>query len=394
MIKQEEKDDFDVISNGLLQVKQSYASSLNGDFVYFITDGDATKIGLSGDTDARLSTLQIANYVDLHLAHRYQCAFAKACEDELHQLFQHVHVRGEWYKLSQTHIALIKGILKPLRYEQPLLECRFPEVDQRPKKRKRAFTDFVKAFSDIVDVSSVQGFLQEQALLKHGDDADEYERTSLLPIFMKGEQASVLDRTLLERTLQDMSPIFTILSETPLDRYKEERLLRLLQYRLFTPSAGWTPVSCSSSAGSDLLRKLRGCHDLILENLIEALASLLGIKSFLPPESSERIKEGNFVIDFRDRTLLCMRIEPKVFTENALALKEICMKIRRRIHAHLPRYDDVIMHVRGTVTVLFGAFLKKKKGATARSNPYFRVIIDPAELAWARDFCLLTNQLP
>lgn len=68
--------------------------------VYFISDGEYVKIGYTNsDPKDRLAGLQTGNARHLQIIHTIPGNISK--EQALHQRFQHLKVRGEWFKFTE-----------------------------------------------------------------------------------------------------------------------------------------------------------------------------------------------------------------------------------------------------------------------------------------------------
>lgn len=71
-------------------------------YVYLITDGTYTKVGISSDPQKRLAALQTANPKKLSIAHTVKLMSkesASLLESGLHQYFEKARVSGEWLLL-------------------------------------------------------------------------------------------------------------------------------------------------------------------------------------------------------------------------------------------------------------------------------------------------------
>lgn len=114
--EQEEKDsDVEFVCAGLERIKNEFGSGDRQEYVYFMSDGYATK-------------------------------------------------NGEWFFLTQTHMALIKAILKPRKSDVPTAQEAQDDREaahQNAKKRKLAYSQFVRAFSDIIDEAQVRDLVIE-----------------------------------------------------------------------------------------------------------------------------------------------------------------------------------------------------------------------------------------
>ena len=76
--------------------------------IYLIRCGDYLKIGIANNLYERLSQLQIGNPLPLQLCCYFETSNPEKDEKSLHRLFQHRHVRGEWFRLDENefHIAV------------------------------------------------------------------------------------------------------------------------------------------------------------------------------------------------------------------------------------------------------------------------------------------------
>lgn len=76
-------------------------------YVYLITDGGLTKVGLSDNPKSRLEALQIANAQKLQLRHVFTChdrASANWLESLIHKRYSQFKVSGEWFNVSADTI--------------------------------------------------------------------------------------------------------------------------------------------------------------------------------------------------------------------------------------------------------------------------------------------------
>ena len=90
--------------------------------VYCISDGPHMKIGLTGNLGERLSALQASNPRPLKVVAVLEFSGRKQArlkERQLHWLFRHNHVRGEWFRMGVTEIvaALCEELDGYLDYE-------------------------------------------------------------------------------------------------------------------------------------------------------------------------------------------------------------------------------------------------------------------------------------
>ena len=88
-------------------------STYTQNFVYIVTDNNGLhKIGKSQDPKLRLSNLQVANTSGLSLMYTIECESSDAAlklEKELHDKFIDAHVRGEWFKLEDSHFEQLQN---------------------------------------------------------------------------------------------------------------------------------------------------------------------------------------------------------------------------------------------------------------------------------------------
>ncbi len=77
-------------------------------YVYFISDGKYIKIGKSAKPMKRLEQLQTSNARELKLLGIIPGSSVK--ENELHSMFNNLHVRGEWFKLDNSILLYIESI--------------------------------------------------------------------------------------------------------------------------------------------------------------------------------------------------------------------------------------------------------------------------------------------
>lgn len=80
--------------------------------IYFISDGEYIKIGYTNkkDSNNRLKSLQTANARELFSL--CEIPGYRKIEKELHNKFQHFHVRGEWYKKDRDLVDYIRQFIK------------------------------------------------------------------------------------------------------------------------------------------------------------------------------------------------------------------------------------------------------------------------------------------
>lgn len=92
-------------------------------YVYFISDGEYVKIGISRNVKSRLSGLQTSNPKQLSLLHQIECIdsdYASLLEQAFHRNFDNFCVSGEWFNLEWDVIKpQIEGIKEATPYPKP-----------------------------------------------------------------------------------------------------------------------------------------------------------------------------------------------------------------------------------------------------------------------------------
>lgn len=79
--------------------------------IYFITDGDCIKIGKANDIYKRLSLLQTSTYRDIKIIKVINGDIK--IERELHLYFNDVHVKREWFRISESELIKRLEIFYP-----------------------------------------------------------------------------------------------------------------------------------------------------------------------------------------------------------------------------------------------------------------------------------------
>ena len=112
-------------------------------YIYFLTDGEAIKIGFAKDPVSRLSELQVSHHFELVIL--ATIASPKYREKILHQRFQKHHIRGEWFWIHQDILDLIDDMdetgqviefethVEDLRRKN--LDARLAKIDARRRSR-------------------------------------------------------------------------------------------------------------------------------------------------------------------------------------------------------------------------------------------------------------------
>lgn len=85
-------------------------------YVYFISDGDAVKVGLSRSTAMiRIGTLQVGNPRQLRMIAALPTDEPEDLEDLIHKALQDRLIRGEWYRLQPDDLNWIHANFSPLK---------------------------------------------------------------------------------------------------------------------------------------------------------------------------------------------------------------------------------------------------------------------------------------
>ena len=68
------------------------------------------KIGISKSPQKRLQALTTSNPFELQIVHTFAAEPAEEAEAQLHAKYEHIHQKGEWFKLSPAELAALKRI--------------------------------------------------------------------------------------------------------------------------------------------------------------------------------------------------------------------------------------------------------------------------------------------
>ena len=85
----------------------------NKSYVYFITDGEYVKIGVSNNVLKRIASLQTANARVLRLLDYKSSSDPYQLEDELHHKYRKYLVHYEWYNILDKFIPKGHTLLDP-----------------------------------------------------------------------------------------------------------------------------------------------------------------------------------------------------------------------------------------------------------------------------------------
>lgn len=396
-VKEEEKKlDCDVVCEGLEQIRKKFGHGSTQEYVYFITDDDGAtvKIGESGSFEARLSNLQTANHRDLLVLHRYECNAARPCETALHHLFAPVRKRGEWFRLTEAHMTLIKAILRPKKREATELAPDDDEENEQQraiKRRKLVFNEFVRLFEDAVPEKAIRDLVHAQLQLRPHLSANDY-----LP-----------SHTTRQRLLKQRRPAVSEIDvrkqlATRFDRIgvddpdEQQKLVRLLQYRLFAKS-GWKPIlPLTTPSAQSIVANLQELYDAELHSLMNTLSAELGLPSVLPmlagnkahqklcEQAQAKLEEEQCkVLPFPPHAgFIRLRVTYDVFSKKADRLLGLCAEIGRLIGARAIRTKNPARAVRTVYSAVYGLYLKRKQNTLH----CYRLNFDDKVLSWLRDF--------
>lgn len=87
-----------------------YSYITQGNAVYLMECNGLYKIGFSNDVKARLQDVQISNPYTVTLEHVIYANNHAELEYELHQIFKHKNIRGEWFSLTSSDVSSIKAL--------------------------------------------------------------------------------------------------------------------------------------------------------------------------------------------------------------------------------------------------------------------------------------------
>lgn len=84
-------------------------------YVYLVKAGEYFKIGITNRVGDRLAAIQTCNPIEVELLHTKEVTNAGIVEKELHTNYTDFAVRGEWFKLSEIHVAEIINYINSLK---------------------------------------------------------------------------------------------------------------------------------------------------------------------------------------------------------------------------------------------------------------------------------------
>jgi hypothetical protein len=91
-------------------------------YVYFITDGEAIKIGWSHSSGHRLCDLQVGNHKELTVLAEFRGTGYE--EHEIQRKFSHLNIRGEWFRPAPD----LHAFIEKLRVADPLMRQKIATI--------------------------------------------------------------------------------------------------------------------------------------------------------------------------------------------------------------------------------------------------------------------------
>jgi hypothetical protein len=440
---EEAKDlDKDFVLGGLERIRDTFGLGTREQFVYFVSDGTGTKIGESGLMKARMATMQSNNRLPLELVHKYDCTSAKECEGALHTLFSHVHDRGEWYLLTPMHLAAIKNILKPLKRKVEADKEDPDELAQQDrelllKKRKKNFEDCLKLNPELFSEADLSRIYSDQLLARPNLDPADYHylpkpkrpyhrKPPQPPQVQDHDQKDAAEPNEgSEATPQSYAPIllrlapsFNALRDGGVTEHEaQKRLLRLLQYRLFS-RAGWPSNHPVDPRHQALIDDLQILFDPSLDKALCDLLVQLGLASVLPPpfkdqqqvnaakEAQRKLLDERYKVvdlDRRQKGFLRVRVPLTTFTKKNDQLLQLCAAVVQC--AGMPPFRgkpgklSSVFAVRSLFAGLFDIRVRKtqrppkKDGQVDDDGVFFWLEIDDDVLSWLHNFEKILNSV-
>lgn len=91
----------DVLSGGMVVDRK---------FEYVSDHADCYKIGVAEEPESRLSSMQSGTPNELRLVTTIESDDASSVESDLHSLYSHRHMRGEWFNILPNDVNSLKGL--------------------------------------------------------------------------------------------------------------------------------------------------------------------------------------------------------------------------------------------------------------------------------------------
>lgn len=94
------KTQYDIIVDKLLYENTKKVS----DGIYIMKCNEFYKIGMSSDIKKRLNSIQSSNPYPVSLEFNKKTSNSLSIEKQLHEIYKHKNIRGEWFKLVDNDI--------------------------------------------------------------------------------------------------------------------------------------------------------------------------------------------------------------------------------------------------------------------------------------------------
>jgi hypothetical protein len=342
--------------------------------------------------------MQSNNRLPLKVVHKYECNAARECEAALHDLFSHVHERGEWYRLTQMHMDAIKVILKPLRRDKHV-GCKQEvlagqEHEREVKRRKHNFEKATRSYLEVASEDEIRDVLS--ACFQPREESVKFMGQSELRTQVRWQ----------------MAPVFKMLDPGFTKPEDQERLMRLLQYRLFSKMA-WLPAGQVSPEKQSMILGLQKLFDPRVDNALGELLAELGLASVLPPplkdqkqktaadDAQKKLRDEGYRVpesDYIWKGFIRYRIPLLTFKTKNEQLLRLCAAVVQC--AGMPPFMgkqgklSSVHAVRSLVTGLFGIRVRKNErynGEADEEKRFFWLETDFRVLCWLRDFEEILN---
>ncbi len=121
-------------------------------FLYFVEAGDAIKVGITGNMEDRVRTIQVSNPEKVKVLHHVKLTAQEAhkMEKEIHRLFYKTNLRGEWFQSTRFMKRYIKNIK-----ENGL----FSHSEWVKQEYERTYGEIFKKIEKAIEIDVIQGNL-------------------------------------------------------------------------------------------------------------------------------------------------------------------------------------------------------------------------------------------
>jgi hypothetical protein len=104
-------------------------------YLYLLECQKYFKIGIANDVQSRLAQLSTGNPFELNVAAVYEFQNAEPVERAIHQRFQSLRKRGEWFSLGEREVSLFNNICSLLggevsEQDPTVNECEIQEAEE------------------------------------------------------------------------------------------------------------------------------------------------------------------------------------------------------------------------------------------------------------------------